>query len=114
MKYISLTSSTSAQFTILGYELDTTTAVYLSTASTTIHLPALTTINFYSYVPSATSRGFFSFSGSPLSTYSVISGSVMNVTVTGLTGVGLLDVIFSSVAGYSLLSNKGYLINMTG
>jgi hypothetical protein len=106
--YITTTSAITAFVSIPGYMMDKTTNVYLS--SSTVGIPgALTAINTFTTNPLVSSI-FPVVSGRNYPRFQIADKNHVTVYVYGLTGTGLTDIIVYGQAGYSKLSDRGYLI----
>jgi hypothetical protein len=112
MNYITLTPGKSAKILFEGYFYNKAFYVYLSSTSNA-NFPYVSAISLF---PNNTSLqvNFPEASGYPINTYSVQSNNFIELTVGNLpTLSATYDILIGNNAGYSLLSNKGYLINYT-
>jgi len=113
LKYITFTSRTTAYIKIPGYMMDKTSNVYLS--SNTVVLPgSATSINdFFTINPLVSSR-MPAITGYNYTKFAVFDQNHLTVNLFGLTGSGYIDIIIYNKAGYTKLSDKGYLLALSG
>lgn len=111
MKYITLTTPQTASLAFQGRMYNYLSNVYLSSGS--VRFPSTTAINIWASSP-LVSAFFPAFSGYPISSQYYYNTDdnhfYVTVSLSGLSGTGNIDVILYNVAGYSKLSNEGYLI----
>jgi hypothetical protein len=106
--YITTTSAITASVLIPGYMMDKTTNVYLS--SSTLNIPGtLTSINNFTTNP-LVSATFPAISAYSYPYFTAVNKNHVAVNVYGLSGSGYVDVIAYNKAGYTKLSDAGYLI----
>lgn len=107
--FFTTTSAITAYITIPGIMLDKTTNVYLS--SSTVRIPGtLTAINGFT-TNALVSALFPVASGYNYSNFEILNKNYITVNVYGLSGTGLIDLLVYNQAGYSKISNLGYIIN---
>lgn len=111
MNYITLTYPQTASIQFEGYMYDHVAQVFLSASNTAV-FPSLCSVNSFTNNP-LVSALFPAFSGYPLSAsyYSYTDRNHLYVTIPSFNVNCTLDVIIYNAAGYSTLSQKGYLIN---
>ena len=110
MQYISLTYPQTASLLLQGYRYDSLFKVYLSSGS--IVFPSLTAINFFSNNHTV-SAAYPPFSGYeyPSKYYNVLDKNNLQVTLTSFNAIDqLYDIIIFNYAGYTKLSDHGFLI----
>jgi hypothetical protein len=108
--YITTTSAITAFVNIPGYMMDKTTNVYLS--SSTIRIPgSLTAINNFT-TNALVSSIFPVVSGYNYPYFQVNDKNHITVSVYGLSGTGLADIIVYGQAGFTKLSDHGFLIQV--
>jgi hypothetical protein len=108
LEYITITSAITAYISIPGYMMDKTTNVFLS--SSTVKAPgSLSAINNFTTNPLVSSI-LPAVSGYNYPHFQIADKNHVNVYIYGLSGTGLTDIIVYGQAGYSKLSDRGYLI----
>jgi hypothetical protein len=108
--YITTTSAITAFVNIPGYMMDKTTNVYLS--SSTVRIPGiLTAINNFT-TNALVSSIFPIISGCNYPRFQITDKNHITVNVYGLSGTGLADIIVYGQAGFSKLSDHGFLIQV--
>ena len=104
-------TNSSALISIMGYNFDWLTNVFLSSSEVTF--PSLTAVNRFTNLRRV-SAICLPFSGYEISSYTTIGRN--NITITATADMwnpnltGFMDIIFLGPAGYSKLSDINYLI----
>ena len=112
MNFITLTPGKSANFIFEGYFYDKTFFVYLSSTNNS-SISSVTSVNLFAD-NAKLSACFPPFSGYEITSYAVNSNNFIEITVGNFPVLSsTYDIIIGNNAGYSLLSNKNYLINYT-
>lgn len=111
MQYITLTYPQTASIRLYGYMYDHLSNVFLSSGS--VPLPSITAVNAFSNSQrvSAICPPFSGYQY-PLSSYSVNNSNTLFININGLSGRGDVDVILFNAAGYTKLSDEGFLIKL--
>jgi len=111
MKYITLTNSQTAAITIQGYFLDATNFVLLSCSNNTV-FPYITAVNLFKNKQDL-STAFPEASGYPWTNFIQLNFNQMIVNVYALTPNFEYDIVIGNSAGYTKLSDEGYLVYST-
>ena len=111
MEYITITSPNTASFIFEGYMYNFVSNVFLSSGN--IKFPSLTAVNAFSNSRrvSAICPAFSGYNY-PISRFNIIDSNHLQLNIYGLTGTGFIDVILFNKAGYTKLSDKGYLVSI--
>ena len=111
MKYITLIQPATASILVYGYMFDYLSNVYLSSGS--VRFPSLTAVNNLTTVRRVSSIcPPFSGYQLPNKDVTVVDKNRVKININNaLSGSGLVEVILYNNAGYTKLSNNGYLIN---
>ena len=111
MNYINTVPALSTVISLKGYNFNYTQYVFLS-SNQTVLLPAITAVNLFSNLPSISSNNP-QFSGYQIESYDIISKNIMNVTVklSANASPSLYDIVVVNAAGYTKLSDKGYVLS---
>jgi hypothetical protein len=106
------TSTVTASIFIPGYMMDKTSNVYLIPFNGTTY-PGTTAIRVLSaFKHNVQSSLTHSVTGYDYKHFSIVDKNHITVDVFGLSGQGLVDIAVSNAAGYTKLSNKGFLISV--
>lgn len=110
--YIPYNPPVTTTINLAGYMFDKLSQVYISGGNITY--PAVSAIDLFSTNPVVSSI-CPPFSGYlyPSANYTVNNKNQLSLTLTDLEGTGFMDIILFNQAGYTKLSDKGYLIKIT-
>jgi hypothetical protein len=112
LKYITLTPEITASIRVPGYMMYRTSNIYLS--SDTVVLPgSATPINDYFTINPLVSSFMPAITGYNYANFTTEGQNYVIVNLFGLSGSGYIDVIFYNKAGYTKLSDKGYLVALS-
>lgn len=106
MKYITYFPANTSTISLKGYNFRFTNNIFLSTNNSSATY-SLTAVSFNSKLSSANP----SFSGFYYNYYSVVNDNELYLYIRNLEWPGYYDAIIMDVAGYTKLSDKGYLID---
>jgi len=111
MKYITVNYPLTASIQFEGYMYDKISKIYLQ--SDKVQLPNLVYVDAFSNMPrvSAICPPFSGYEY-PTNRYSIDNRNTLNVIITGVSGVGYVDVILFNSAGYKKMSGFGYIIQL--
>jgi len=96
----------------MGYNFDWLSTIALSSSS--VLFPYTTAFNYFTNLRRVSSVSL-PFSGYPLSSYNILDKNRLNITIntnllTGTNIINYIDVVFINRAGYTKLSDKGFLV----